>query len=199
MLPFQKNKGTPVGSSTPDIEMSMKTTSNPVPIIPTNVPNISLNSDPPQASNSVFPWFAAATGIMVQTGVVLWHGFLTSSKNHVKFPVQTESETFALPLVTIGVGLLTLGMIMCSYVIDESTKETIWDISDSTDKFWIIWIQRGQRVNDQIFKSYVLFARGERSCFVTSHPIIDTPEEDNLKGIASSSNENFSADGLILH
>lgn len=78
----------------------------------------------------------------------------------------------AFPLMATGSFLLLLGMFSCAFVIDKPTWEarlgmgTIYGGHNA--EFWLLWLQRGRAVNDQIFHSYAILADGERDTVLRS-------------------------------
>jgi len=49
-------------------------------------------------------------------------------------------------MMAIGTVALVVGMFLCAYIIDGSTVEERWEITDSGANF--AWLQRGGKVND---------------------------------------------------
>lgn len=89
---------------------------------------------------------------------------------------------FAFQFCIIGTVALTVGIILCSYVVEQSTTETFWKVTKRGTNFRILWVQTAQNVNDQQFESFVLFAKGERTSIITSHPAEPSKEANVLNG-----------------
>lgn len=93
-----------------------------------SAPNISLNLH--QGTRIGDLWFAASCGMVLQFGVLIFSGFA------VYYPIwndrfQKDEKAvagYAFPLLSGGTVLVTLGMIICSAVIEKSTTETKWSI-----------------------------------------------------------------------
>lgn len=93
---------------------------------------------------------------------------------------------YAFPTTAIGTVTLVAGMLICSFVVERSTKEETWTTQIQTrsttaeldlgvrgekqkrQEFQVLWLQRGQSVNDQIFDSYAIFAKEKRHKIMTS-------------------------------
>jgi len=71
--------------------------------------------------------------------------------------------TYAYPLTLLGTLGVVMGMYICAYIIESSTKELEWqpNATAGTQKIprrRILWVQKSQTVGDQGFKSFVLYA-----------------------------------------
>lgn len=129
---------------------------------------------------------AAAFGTVLQLGVLVFSGF-TVHHSALKFEKGGAPVVgYAFPLTAIGTITLVAGMFICSSVVERSTKEEVWITKprlqnptiDSvpeeqkgelvTPEVQILWLQRGQPVNDQLFDSFAIFAEGKRHKILTS-------------------------------
>ena len=61
-------------------------------------------------------------------------------------------------------------MVICSFVVESSTRETLSKRNKKNDpgRFCIMWLQQGASVNDQDFDSYAIFAEGARDSVMKS-------------------------------
>lgn len=118
-------------------------------------------------------------GIILQTGALVFIGSTTyhpELKNRFKKEGQAV-EPQAFPLTAIGTVMLVVGMWMCSFVVENSTTEQVWEVrstqststtSKDPKRFRIIWLQLSGSVTDQQFDSYAIIARKERTSILTS-------------------------------
>ena len=125
------------------------------------VPNIGLNLNGQRVSNLEF-MLAAAAGIVLQAGVVVfaavgayfspWIGKFEKGDK----PVQKH----AFPSMASGTVALVTGMFLCCYIVERSTTEDTWVITEPDGhRVRVAWLQKGGEVNDQHFKSYILHRR----------------------------------------
>jgi hypothetical protein len=106
----------------------------------------------------------ALCGIFLQLSVVVFSG-LTVYHPVFKKNFQKDGgsvESYAFPLMAIGTGILSVGIMICSAVVDRSTEETKWTLQNDTESSetggaWIIWLQKSQTVSDQNIGSFILF------------------------------------------
>ncbi|CAZ86102.1 unnamed protein product [Tuber melanosporum] len=128
---------------------------------PISTPNISLNICGARGQGEL--WVFAILGIVLQFGCLI---FIGVTRYHPKLNWKEEKNSkYAYPLMASGTLLLVVGMMACSRVVQASSEEDIWV---SKRSFRILWLQKGDRVNDQLFKSYALFGDKEREELVTS-------------------------------
>jgi hypothetical protein len=117
-------------------------------IPPDSSPKISLNVGGQRISN--IEWkFVAAIGTLLQGGVVAFAGvavLLPRWSMQFRKHDNLTVATFAFPMIAIGTVALVVGMFLCAYIIDGSTVEERWEITDSGANF--AWLQRGGKVND---------------------------------------------------
>ncbi|KAF8462779.1 hypothetical protein BDZ91DRAFT_662012, partial [Kalaharituber pfeilii] len=138
-----------------------------VPHVNMCAPNISLNfSDP------VDKWHlraAAVFAVLLQLGVL---AFQAVTRYYVPAGLMKSGTlvgSSAFILAATGTATLGFGMMLCSYVVEQSTEEFVWQ-SPSDAEFFLVWVQKGQVVNDQVFKSFLIAADGKRRLLMTSHP-----------------------------
>lgn len=133
----------------------------------THAPNITLNYDKRVPKWQL--WIVAAIGMILQVGVLVFETTIVYVWEELKEDSPLQGSAY--PFAVIGTGILVVGMMLCSRAIEESSRETTW--RSKAGKFHIMWVQRGEAVNDQMFQSYALFAKGERDTLMTSHPASD--------------------------
>lgn len=143
--------------------------------------------------------FWAATGIILQAGVLAFSGFATYHPR-MKYAKEGELvEPHAYPLAAVGTAILVFGMWLCSYVVESSTIDQIWEVRnvkstglDSTktpppENVRIIWLQQGGSVTDQQFDSYAIITGETVQSVLTSRliswmrqePIPDMPAQSD--------------------
>ncbi|KAG0636075.1 hypothetical protein HOY80DRAFT_1090207 [Tuber brumale] len=128
---------------------------------PISTPNISLNICGIRGQGEL--WLFAILGIVLQFGCLI---FIGVTRYHPRINWGRDKNSgYAYPLMASGTLLLVIGMIACSRVVQASSEEDIWV---SKRSFRILWLQKGDRVNDQLFKSYALFGDRERKKLIAS-------------------------------
>ena len=95
---------------------------------------------------------------------------------HLRYPKgERPVAIYAFPLTCIGTVGLVLGMYLCAYIIEVSTKELQWVPGSAAQAksgrkiYRILWVQKGQTVGDQGFGSYAIYAPSGNPALVTSH------------------------------
>ena len=88
-------------------------------------------------------------------------------------------RAYAFPTMAAGTITLVIGMLICSYVVEMSTREMVYELGPAAPKdktkipkVCILWLQKSHTVSDQVFDSFVLFAQyknGPRDYVITSH------------------------------
>ncbi|KAF3221247.1 hypothetical protein TWF191_007212 [Orbilia oligospora] len=119
-------------------------------------PNLSLNIGIKRQPKK-FTYAAAAFGIILQGGVLVFAGVLT-----YRFPDQFLNdgkpvEQYAFPLTLSGTILIGLGMFLCGYIIEKTTYEVYYEQpGNETDMAQMYWVQPGgQKIGDQVFGSFI--------------------------------------------
>lgn len=117
--------------------------------------------------------------VLVFDAVVIYYLKWTKAGN----PVQT----YAFPFAFIGTLGIVIGTYLCAHIIESSTRETAWKPVNSKGTPGVIWIQRGQKVNDQSFGSYAIYAPASvsRGYLMKSHKIPDQARFHRLAEVAS--------------
>ncbi|KAH8885873.1 hypothetical protein GQ53DRAFT_628821, partial [Thozetella sp. PMI_491] len=143
-------------------------------------PNISLNY---QVSHNVteLAWFALLS-ILLQGVVLAIDGLLTYYWAYTNNGQAVSSAAF--PLLVIGTGLLTIGLYLCSFIIQDGTRETRLRLRSENDgrEVRLFWLQQRGRVGDQHFGSYAIFAADGR------RDIILSEREDYFEGTDNTTN-----------
>lgn len=146
-------------------------------------PNITLNF-----GNRVPRWqlrVVAIIGVILQSAVLVLITLLTYHSRYIRKKLDSPVSDSAFELTLAGTLALLSGMFLCSWIIEQSTKETTWS---SAIEFHLFWVQRDQAVNDQLFESYALFANNKRNSILTSRPVLsycpdtgdDSPPKDDI-------------------
>ncbi|KAL7941496.1 ankyrin repeat-containing domain protein [Trichoderma barbatum] len=112
---------------------------------------------------------AACFGILLQTGVVIYCGFITQySKITSKFQKDgSPVGGYAFPLTIIGTVILNIGMFICAFVVESSTKEETFQPTENW-KARLVWLQQKKTVGDQEFKSFALYTGEDQPNIITS-------------------------------
>lgn len=141
------------------------------PHIKPSAPNISLNIT--ESASKTVLWTVAFIGIVLQFGVLLFDGFTTY---HPTFKDKFKKNNrpipkYAFPITAGGTLLVVAGMMICAYVVESATEEV--DLHYIREKkvcscMRLMWLQKHGKVGDQLFDSYVIFARGSRASIRTS-------------------------------
>lgn len=154
---------------------------------PDRAPNISLNLHSKQETWELVA--TAATGILLQSGVLVFSAFVAYNARFGK-RVGGPPSPYAYPVLLAGTVTLSLGMWISALVIGESTEEFAWEVMskhhtgdlDNPEKglgtttpektakptFRVFWLQKGIFVSDQSFDSFMLMAKGEKEIILTS-------------------------------
>ncbi|KAK3358065.1 hypothetical protein B0T25DRAFT_477211 [Lasiosphaeria hispida] len=151
-------------------------------------PNISLNIHGGSKYGELLA--GAIFGSICQFGVLIFTGF---SVYHPTFSAKflkdaEEVPRYGYPIMALGTVMLTIGMILCSYVIDSSTQETKFILQSAqpdTPKQTIrtLWLQKSHTLSDQDFNSFVLFSPVSRTYILSSERAPDLPKAPNWKDI----------------
>ncbi|KAI9739523.1 MAG: hypothetical protein M1834_006239 [Cirrosporium novae-zelandiae] len=117
-------------------------------------PNLFLNISGGTVSN----WelvLVAMVGAFLQLGVFVYDGLITVPS---KARLNSSSSPYTLPFTIAG----TLGMIsgayICAHVVETSTDEEVWEaVGPGKYSLQTVWLQRGQTVGDQVFRSFAIY------------------------------------------
>jgi hypothetical protein len=135
----------------------------------TGAPNISLNTSNSAVSKTEL-WVIALIGIFLQSGVLVLDAAATYYSGLQWKKGGRIVVGYAFPFTFIGTLGVVVGMFVCAYVIEASTKECTWKAKSDQTNMQILWIQRSQTVSDQRFKSYAIYAAKDRKFIMTSRP-----------------------------
>jgi hypothetical protein len=112
-------------------------------------------------------WLFAAFGTCLQFGVLAYSGFATYHPA-LKFQKDDKSiKPYAYPCTAVETLVLVLGMVLCGHVVESSTDEKKYEAVDGR-KARMVWLQQTKTVSDQVFNSYMVFAKGDRQTITTS-------------------------------
>lgn len=118
-------------------------------------PNLSLNYSIKKHTDFVF-WAAALAGFILQSSI-LWFAALAAYRWHWK---KNDSlvPVWAFPMMVFGTVLQCVGMWLCAYLIDASTKERVFrknGIDKEQRRACLFVVQPGNQViGDQVLDSF---------------------------------------------
>ncbi|KAF8543771.1 hypothetical protein BDD12DRAFT_928011 [Trichophaea hybrida] len=127
-------------------------------------PNISLNFQDPGEYTSLI-WgggFSGAHFLIIQLIVIVYQGLATY---YLPYETQPHAKDVYFPLAAGGTFALTIGMFLCSRIIETSTAETVMKVNAGA---CIFWLQRCSVVNDKNFESFLIFTDRPHDYYVTS-------------------------------
>ncbi|KAI9770168.1 MAG: hypothetical protein M1839_003270 [Geoglossum umbratile] len=134
-------------------------------------PNILLNLH--QGSRPFDLAFAAILGVVIQTGVLVYAGLITyHPRIKTRFlKAGNPIRPYAFPTMAVGTVVLVVGMMICSYVVEQSTVERKWIVPEGEplQEARVMWLQKKHVVSDQSFNSFVLVAADPCKGVQTSH------------------------------
>ena len=112
----------------------------------------------------------ALTGVIVQLSVLVFDGIVVYRWQLTKGGQPIPA--YAYPLTLVGTLGLTVGMFLCGYIIEKSTKELKWKPAHHRPcdpRPRIVWVQKSQTVGDQGFRSFLIYAPVRQLDLMTSH------------------------------
>jgi len=74
----------------------------------------------------------AVIAVVLQASVLIFTGFITYHPNLRYKKGDRVIPPYAYPLSAIGTLVLVTGMLICSFIVERSTKEELWTINKST-------------------------------------------------------------------
>lgn len=145
--------------------------------VDTGAPNISLNTSGSEISPQELR-IIALIAVVLQAAVIVFDGIVTyqyrwQKNNH-------DVPGYAFPMAAIGTVAVSVGMFICAHLIEASTRESTWQPIDKDRNLQVLWLQRGQTVNDQRFKSYGIYAASTQKVIRTSRP---SSKRGDLEGL----------------
>ncbi|KAL7957456.1 ankyrin repeat-containing domain protein [Trichoderma compactum] len=158
------------GSAEDGIKEQYNTQSDEVIIIRNlkhDVPNISHNRHRNSGRGELH--LAACFGIFLQVGFILYCSFIAKySKITSKFQKDDHAvASYAFPLTIIGSVVLSIGMFICSHVVESSTMEETFQPTENR-RARLVWLQQEKTVGDQEFKSFALYTGEDQPNIITS-------------------------------
>lgn len=126
-----------------------------------SAPNVSLNFC--EIHNKLELRAFAILGTVLQFGSLV---FIAFGRYHPALEWRAENRRFAYPLMATGTIFLVLGMLLCSRTVQDASQETTWGVNKGA--FRVLWLQKSDVVNDQVFESYAIFAESPRKKLITS-------------------------------
>ncbi|UKZ94710.1 uncharacterized protein TrAFT101_009563 [Trichoderma asperellum] len=155
-------------------------------------PNISHNRSKNIGRGELY--LTACCGIILQIGVLVYCSFITQySKITARFQKNGEPVgRYAFPLTLVGTVLLNIGILICSHVVESSTKEEIFTPAEGWQAR-LVWLQQEKMVGDQEFKSFALFTREDQPRVISSsrvdrHQTTKANELNEVSGEQSDEN-----------
>ncbi|KAF9767963.1 hypothetical protein IL306_014797, partial [Fusarium sp. DS 682] len=132
----------------------------------------------------------AAIGIIMQTGVLVFFGFLTKYKTPKFDKDGAPVESYAMPMAIIGTLAVSLGILICAYVVDKSSKETTYEaVNKGATAVATVWLQKEKNVSDQHFDSAAIYPTITRHQACTSQRMDDKEDAQfSIMGRKISSN-----------
>ncbi|KAL6697151.1 ankyrin repeat-containing domain protein [Trichoderma pleuroticola] len=158
------------GSAEDGIRENSNTPSDEVIIIRNlkhDVPNISHNRHRNSGRGELH--LAACFGTLLQIGFILYCSFIAKySKITSKFQKDDHAvASYAFPLTIIGSVVLSIGMFICSFVVESSTMEETFQPTEHW-RARLVWLQQEKTVGDQEFKSFALYTGEDQPNIITS-------------------------------
>lgn len=140
-----------------------------------DAPNITFNRPKNVGRRELY--LVATFGIVLQLGVLLFFGLITY---YPTLSYQKDGKTvvaYACPLAVIGTIVLVLGMLLCSHVVDSTTREDRYEAARGKTA-QMVWLQQETTVSDQLFSSVALFPPQTSKVVTTSSRVLtENPTE----------------------
>ncbi|GFF54097.1 hypothetical protein IFM51744_08275 [Aspergillus udagawae] len=115
-------------------------------------PNLTLN-----IGIRIYPTWVLVTiagvGAFGQLGILIWAAI---ARYRLAWTRGDFQDRYGVPMLVIGTGLLSTGMVRCAQLVEGSTKERVFSrSSSSTATSRPYWVQQGtQFIGDQVFDSF---------------------------------------------
>jgi ankyrin repeat protein len=128
-------------------------------------PNILLNLHPHDRFWELCA--AAILGVLLQLTVLIIAGL---TAYYPRWKEGFSIEPYEFDCTIWGTLTLTIGLIVCTSVVDRSTKEKTYVTvgKDGEETMRILWLQRGRSENDASFDPCIVIAGGVRKKILTS-------------------------------
>lgn len=140
----------------------------------------------------------AVGGVIIQLGVLVYAFCTVRYPGLKQIPGFSRVTDWSLYLTTIGTGTVVAGMLLCAYIIENSTVEERYTINHETDDVHILWVQKDATVSDQVFNSYVIFAKDKRHLITTSRRNDLQPQSDEHEAGSGSRRVEYATVAAVL-
>ncbi|KAL7806694.1 ankyrin repeat-containing domain protein [Trichoderma aethiopicum] len=123
-----------------------------------SAPNLLLNCHDRVHRGEIY--LAAALSVVLQLGALIFFGIITYRPTTGGDSFLKDGKKivdYAFPCTAAGTLLLEAGLFICARVVEKSTTETYYKAPNH--QMFVIWLQKGRTVSDQVFKSYALYPR----------------------------------------
>ncbi|KAK3378964.1 hypothetical protein B0T24DRAFT_694245, partial [Lasiosphaeria ovina] len=127
-------------------------------------PNLLLNIG--RFSSPSELWAAAVVGVVLQFGVLVYFGLIVYHPSLAFQKGDSPIVPYAYPCTAIGTVLLVSGLLICSHVVESSTREESYRPTACEAR--VVYLQKAGSVSDQSFSSFAIFAKGAKSAVITS-------------------------------
>ncbi|KAL4960756.1 ankyrin repeat domain-containing protein [Aspergillus stella-maris] len=130
-----------------------------------DIPNLSLNKGIKRRGIGWF-WAAAAIGVLLQGGTVAYATMTVFTPVLIFGNDNDTADDYALPLYFFGSTSLSLGMFLCAFLIERSSRES-YIYSATPSKLY--WLQPGrQTIGDQDFGAFLAVDEGPEIRYIKS-------------------------------
>ncbi|PNP46601.1 hypothetical protein THARTR1_10718 [Trichoderma harzianum] len=141
-----------------------------------SAPNLLLNCHDRVERGEIY--LAAAIGVILQLGAVIYFGFITYHQP-IKGKFLKDGKRvvdYAFPCAAGGTLLLVLGLFMCAWVVEKSTVETCYEANKH--QIFIVWLQKHHTVSEQVFRPFAIYPTRKRKYITMSRRNI---REENMQ------------------
>ncbi|KAL4948624.1 hypothetical protein BDW69DRAFT_176101 [Aspergillus filifer] len=130
-----------------------------------DIPNLSLNKGIKRRGIGWF-WAAAAIGVLLQGGTVVYAAMTVFTPILIFGNDNDTADDYALPLYVFGSTSLSLGMFLCAFLIERSSRES-YIYSAIPSKLY--WLQPGRQIiGDQDFGAFLAVDEGPEIRYIKS-------------------------------
>ncbi|KAL4926940.1 ankyrin repeat domain-containing protein [Aspergillus undulatus] len=144
-----------------------------------DIPNLSLNKG---IERRAIGWFyaAALVGVLLVGGTVVYAVLTVFWPSLIFGNDEDSSDDYALPLYFFGTASLSLGMFLCAFLIERSSRESyLYPAVPSK----IYWLQPGrQTIGDQDFGAFLAIDEGPDSSLTQKLTYIKSVRGQQLRG-----------------
>ncbi|KAL7811573.1 ankyrin repeat-containing domain protein [Trichoderma gracile] len=149
-----------------------------------SAPNLLLNCHDRVQRGEIY--LAAAFGVFLQLGALVFFGFITydpPTKGQFFLKDGKRIVAYAFPCAAGGTVLLVLGLFICAWVVEMSTTETCYEAPNH--HMFVVWLQKGRTVSDQIFSPYALYPSSPRKYITISRRTLGSCLDCKLERITT--------------